>query len=211
MRRVLVLAVLIAASLGRAAAQSRTAPASVQLSLSFAAPAPALLAPLTVSALQPSLAPAVLSVAPALSAPAFAAAPKPVMAAFHTGDPSAYLKAARAAEYEPPEGDEHQSALYQLGLEREAADRAARTLFASPAPAARATAIDYEEFGRQLSRHPGLSLNAFSHTDAKRRILKASGYSRLHGAGGVPVPIERADDARVGKAFANVLRAFDRR
>jgi hypothetical protein len=137
--------------------------------------------------------------------------PKPVLAAFHSGDPAAYLKAARAAEYEPSEGDEHQTALYQLGLEREAADRAARRLFAAPEPAVRATAIDYVEFGRQLSRHPGLSLSAFRDASAKRAILKASGYSRLYGAGGVPVPIERADDVRVGKTFANVLRAFERR
>jgi hypothetical protein len=73
-----------------------------------------------------------------------------------------------------------------------------------------ATKIDYEEFGRQVKAHPGLSSNPFQHAPAKRKILKASGYDRLRGPEG-PVAIERASDARVGMAFARVLRAFERR
>lgn len=185
-------------------AQVRTAP--VQLSLNFAAPTPSFASPLAAAPLAP------IALTPALGVtPAFAAIPAPVFAAFHSGDPVAYVKAARAAEYEPPEGDEHQNALYQLGLQREAADKAVLELDRPEAAPARATKIDYDEFGRQLSRAPGLSANVFQHADAKRRILKASGYTRLYGAGGVPVAIDRAADARVGKTFANVLRAFQRR
>ena len=196
-RRLLLLAAFLAPQ--AAYAQVRTAP--VQLSLSFApAPAAFLAAPPSLSAFQP------LSLAPSLS-------PSPIVAAFHTGDPAVFLKTARAAEYEPPEGDEHQNALYRLGLEREAVERALAKAGQADAPPvkARKTAIDYDEFGRNLASAPGLSLDPFKHADAKRRILKASGYSRIYGAGGVPVPIDRAADVRVGKTFANVLRAFERR
>ncbi len=205
MRRFSLLALCLWAP--AALAQVRTAP--VQLSLDFHAPTPSFTAPLSISPLAP-LAP--VSLTPSLGvAPSFAPIPAPVIAAFHSGDPAAFVKAARKAEYEPPEGDEHQNALYQLGLQREAADKALLALdHPEPAPA-RTTKIDYDEFGRQLSRSPGLSTNVFQHTDAKRRILKASGYTRLYGAGGVPVPIDRAADVRVGKTFANVLRAFERR
>lgn len=205
MRRFSLLALCLWAP--AALAQVRTAP--VQLSLNFSAPTPAFTAPLSVAPLSP-LTPA--SLTPSLgAAPAFAPIPAPVIAAFHSGDPVAFVKAARKAEYEPPEGDEHQTALYQLGLQREAADKAVLALdHPEPAPA-RATKIDYDEFGRQMARAPGLSANVFQHVDAKRRILKASGYTRLYGAGGIPVPIDQAADVRVGKTFANVLRAFQKR
>ncbi len=188
-------------------------PQGGQLSFSFA-PAPVLAAggPSASPALAaPSLIPAVQP-APA---PFFAPIPRAVAEAFHSGDATAFVRAARRAEYRPPEGDEQQSALYQLGLEREAAERSARALVEAAAPPPvperkRGTRIDYEEFGRQLAAHPGLSANPFQHAAAKRRILKASGYSRLYGAGG-PVAIESASDVRVGKAFENVRRAFERR
>lgn len=189
-------------------AQVRAVPEGVQLRLDFAPAVTTLAAALPVASLTPSAA-LTPSLIPA-PAPIFAEIPKPVLAAFHAGDAPAFLKASRAAEYEPPEGDEHQNALYQLGLEREAADRAVRGLD-KPAVAAKTTKIDYDEFGRQLARAPGLSLNPFQHADAKRRILKASGYARLYGTGGVPIKIDDAADIRVGKAFASVLRAFERR
>ncbi len=200
MKRFLLLALWLAP--GAVLAQVRGVP-EVQLSLDFAAvpaisPAVMAAAPLTMT---PSLAPS----------PIFAAIPAPVLNAFHSGDAPAFLKAARIADYRPPESDEHQNALYQLGLEREAADKAMRETAEPVVAVARKTKIDYDEFGRQLLRSPGLSSNPFQHTDAKRRILKASGYSRLYGAGGVAVAIDRASDIRVGKAFASVLRAFERR
>ena len=76
---------------------------------------------------------------------------------------------------------------------------------------ARKTKIDYDEFGRQLASRQGLSLDPFRHADAKRRILRAAGYDVLHGAGGKRIPLDEAADVRVGSAFLNVKRAFDRR
>jgi len=75
---------------------------------------------------------------------------------------------------------------------------------------ARSSKIDYEEFGRQIAARPGISQNVFQHAEAKRRILRASGYSVLYGAGGIRIPLEDASDARIGNVFANVLRAFNR-
>jgi hypothetical protein len=167
-RRLLLLAAFLAAP--SAFAQTRSAPAFVQLSFNFA-PSPALTAPLTV----PSLAPLASLQAPALQPSIIAPAPAPVMAAVAAGE--------TAIEAIVPKGK----------------------------PVARATAIDYEEFGRRLAGSPGLSLDPFKHAEAKRRILKAAGYSRLYGAGGVPIPIDQAADVRVGRAFANVHRAYRRR
>lgn len=212
MRFLLVLAGLLAAA-PSSAAILRLPVAGAQLSLF--APAPVVLpgAEKTFFPVpSPVLAAPVLTPTPA---PLFAAMPKAVEAAFFAGDPAGFVKAARAAEYDIPEGDEHQAALYQLGLEREAADRRVMDLMdaAEPGPVAkpkRATKIDYEEFGRQLAKHPGLSSSPFQHGPAKRKILKASGYDRLRGPEG-PVTIERATDARVGMAFVHVLRAYERR
>jgi hypothetical protein len=90
---------------------------------------------------------------------------------------------------------------------------APNTVAAAPATAARpkrSTKIDYEEFGRQIAGRPGISTNVFQHADAKRRILRASGYDVLYGAGGRRIALGDATDARVGAAFANVMRAFSR-
>lgn len=202
MRGLLALASCLVAHAAYGAAAS--APAKVQLQLSFA-PAPTGPALLTVGSL-----PGPLSVSPALQ-PSFTPIPAAVKATFDSGDADSYLKSARVARYQPPSGDEHQNALYRLGQEREAAERAVRELDRVQAPAVRATVIDYEEFGRQLVRHPGLGPGVFQQTYAKRRILKAAGYARLIGPGGIRISIERADDARVGKAFASVLRTYNRR
>ena len=75
----------------------------------------------------------------------------------------------------------------------------------------RKTKMDYDEFGRQVAAAPSLDLNAFRHTDAKRRILAASGYTHLYGAGGVRIPLAKANDVRVGNAFLSVKKTFDRR
>lgn len=214
MRRLLVFSWLLAA--GAASAAIPRLPA-VETQLSLFAPVPAVVPVAEKSFIfpSPSAATAIPALSPAVAAPVFVAMPSPVKAAFFAGDPAGFVKAVRAADYEIPEGDEHQSALYQLGLEREAADRRVMDLMdaAQPGPAAkpkRATKIDYEEFGRQLARNPGLSSSPFQHASAKRKILKAAGYDRLRGPEG-PVAIERATDARVGMAFAHVLRAFEHR
>lgn len=213
MRRLLALSWLLAA--GTAAAAIPRLPA-VETQLSLFAPAPAIVPVAEKSFFfpSPSAVPALPVLTSASVAPVFAPMPAPVKAAFFAGDPAGFVKAVRAADYDIPDGDEHQSALYQLGLEREAADRRVMELMAdAEAPVAkpkRATKIDYEEFGRQLAAHPGLSSSPFQHAPAKRKILKAAGYDRLRGPDG-PVAIERATDARVGMAFAHVLRAFERR
>lgn len=203
MRRILLLSLWLTVP-GVCGAQVRLAP-PVQLSLF--APAPVLVAPVAFPALA---APVLLAPAPSLSS-VFAAVPAPVLKAFHAGDAPAYLKAARTHEYQPPDGDEHQSALYQLGLEREAAERAMLAVEQPAVPAGRSTKIDYETFGRRLAQTSGLSSNPFNGTSAKRRILKAAGYTRLYGAGGKPIAIDDASDVRIGKVFANVLRAYERR
>lgn len=212
MRRLFVLSWLLAA--GTASAAIPRVPA-VGTQLSLFAPVPVLAPVAEKSFFFPSPTLVVPAAIPLNAAPVFAPMPEPVKAAFFAGDPAGFVKAVRAEDYEIPEGDEHQSALYQLGLEREAADRRVLALMdaAEPGPVAkpkRATKIDYEEFGRQLAKHPGLSSSPFQHGPAKRKILKASGYDRLRGPEG-PVTIERATDARVGMAFAHVLRAYERR
>ena len=142
----------------------------------------------------------------------FEPAPAAVQDAFRSGDPERYLEAARRTEYVPPEGDDAQAALYDLGLQKEASEKAFLAALKAPAPKLqRSTRIDYEEFGRLLARWKGLDHNVFRHAEEKREILKASGYDALTGPGGRRIPLDQADDVRVGKAFLNVLRAFEKR
>ena len=75
----------------------------------------------------------------------------------------------------------------------------------------RTTKIDYDAFGRQLGLNPGLSLNIFGATDAKRGILAASGYTHLVGAGGRRIALADATAARIGAAFDKILRTFNNR
>jgi hypothetical protein len=75
----------------------------------------------------------------------------------------------------------------------------------------RKTKMDYDEFSRQISAAPGLDPNPFRHADTKRRILAASGYTHLYGAGGSRIPLADAADVRVGNAFLSVKKTFDRR
>lgn len=182
--------------------------------LAPAAFSPALSASAWPAAAAASAAASAAAASPAAAAvPSFEPVPREVLAAFRSGDPQAYLAAARRADYEPPETDDAQSDLYQRGLEQEQSDRA---FFASlSAPAAprpvRRTKIDYAEFGRRLASSPEVSLDVFRDSAAKRQILRASGYDVLIGKGGLRIPLDQASDARVGQAFLHVKRIFDRR
>jgi hypothetical protein len=193
----------------------------VQLSLDFGAPMPAALAPaLPVNPLS----------APVL--PSGPAMPAPVARALAAGDAHAFYKAVLAAGYDLPRGDDHQERLLKEGADRAAADaamfdgrgRAAGRDFGyateKPAPPAakpspdrkpRATKIDYAEFGRLLALTPRLSESRFRDTEAKRRILRASGYTHLIGPGGRRIPLSIADEARVGRAFEHTLETYRRR
>lgn len=185
-------------------ARPAAAPRAVQLSLDFSA--------------RPALSAPSLSLAPALAAPPALTPPAAVAQALKAGDPVAFYKAAVAAEYEVPEGDDHQERLFREGFEREEADRAFWELAADPGKTvreaksrARKTKLDYDEFGRLLALTPRLSLSAFQDIEPKRRILKAAGYTHLTGPGGKRIPIELADDIRVGRAFEHTRAAFERR
>lgn len=203
MRRSLVLYALLfaAPALGAELVRPRIEP--VQLSLPFAAPiaAATLTAPTPVTLSAPlSMTPAPAPAAAALSAVA-APAPAPVAAAVASPAPASTLpKMAPRRD----EGEDGRSQLQRLA--RNADDPGG----AFDAPR-RATKMDYDEFGRQLAVRPGLSLNPFDHADAKRRMLAASGYTHLFGAGGRRVPLAEASDVRVGKAFLSVKKTYDRR
>lgn len=183
-------ALLIAApSFGAAFVRPQAAP--VQLALPFAAPAAAMpLATPTIAAAPSALpaAPILPPAAPLLSAPV-PAAPQPTAAA------------------PAPRRDEGENGRPQLQRLAQSGDDAGRA-FDAPR---RATKMDYEEFGRQLARRPGLDENPFRHADEKRRMLAASGYTHLFGAGGRRIPLAEAADVRVGKAFLSVKKTFDRR
>jgi hypothetical protein len=192
-------ALLLVAPL-RAAEVVRPQAAPVQLSFSFATPAAAL--PLTAQTLAAT--PMALPVAAALpTAAPVLAAPLPILA------PTAIAAAPRAATVAAAsQEDERTDGRSQLqSLTRNEDNLKGRAFDSSK----RKTKMDYDEFGRQLAATPGLDLNAFRHTDAKRRILAASGYTHLYGAGGVRIPLSQANDVRVGNAFLSVKKTFDRR
>lgn len=143
--------------------------------------------------------------------------PASVVAALRAGDARAFARAAQAAEYEAPAGDEIQQGLLREAAERQQADAAMPQLLAA-AEAARAegkkgrkTKIDYDEFARLTALTPRLSLNTFQDVEPKRRILSASGYDKLIGPGGRRIPIAIADDSRVGHAFKNTYETLQRR
>lgn len=198
----------------------------VQLSLDFGAPRPAALAAaLPVNPLTAPLLPAVAapSAAPGLAAPSAPAPamPAPVARALAAGDAHAFYKAVAAAGYDLPRGDDHQERLLKEGADRAAADAAMfdhagdfrRAAEKSPPAAApkRATKIDYAQFGRLVALTPRLSESHFRDTEAKRRILMASGYTHLIGPGGRRIPLAIADEARVGRAFEHTLKTYRRR
>jgi hypothetical protein len=199
-RRPVFLYVLLLAAPALGVELARPSLAPVQLSLSFAAPvaapliSPALAAPLPALAVSLTAAPSPAAVA---AAPAAAFSLAPALAAAR---PPELLPAAATGN----EGEDGRSQLKRLA----SAAGSSGTAFDSPR---RATKMDYEEFGRQVAARPGLSLDPFQHADAKRRILAASGYTHLFGAGGRRVPLAEASDVRVGKAFLSVKRTFDRR
>jgi hypothetical protein len=181
----------------------------VQLSFSFAAPVA--LAP--ISALAPTLS-APLAAAPAPAA-AFAAAPIAVpVAAAVEATPAAEAFAASAAKTATvlpgtaiSGEDDKISGRAQLQTLANNLGASSRTFDASR----RSTKMDYDEFGRQLAARPGIDLSPFNQTEAKRRILSASGYTHLYGAGGVRIPLSQATDVRVGNAFLSVKKTYDRR
>lgn len=176
----------------------------VQLSLDFAA--------------KPAVAPIIT---PSATFFRFPDMPAPVATALNAGDAHAFYQAAIAHDWQIPRGDDRQEALFAEGEARAGAETAfAEAAFATLSepevilgkkkPAPRSTKLDYDEFGRQVSG-ARLSANVFRDTDAKRRILLASGYTHLTGPNGTRIPLARADDARIGKAFENVLSAYRRR
>lgn len=213
----------------------------VQLSLDFGAPRPAALAPaLAVNPLvAPVLpsgpatyqhAPGHVDNLPASAVLPALAVPAPVAQALAAGDAHAFYKAVVATGYDLPRGDDHQERLLKEGADREAADRAffdgqrsaaprvavpeppaAKTAKPLPDRKARATKIDYAEFGRLVALTPRLSESHFRDTEAKRRILMASGYTHLIGPGGKRIPLAIADEARVGRAFEHTLKTYRRR
>ena len=209
MRLTLALYTLVFAARAFGVELIRPSAPPVQLTFTFAAPA--MIAPLSAAAPMPLAAPlgsaptlapiAAISAAPtpaAVAAPALAAAP-PAAPAVIT-----LLPRSAPATSADEDGDDGRSQLRQLARDDVGTSRA----FDSPR---RATKMDYVEFGRQLARRSGLDLNPFNQADAKRRILAASGYTHLYGAGGVRIPIADASDVRVGNAFLRVKRTFDRR
>ena len=162
------------------------------------------------------------------AAPAAQALPAPVSRALAAGDPHAFYQAARAADYEPPQDDDRQQALYSEGAERAAAERAFARAAADPKrwprletaakPASgeaqkpgRKTKLDYERFARLVWLSPRLSTDPYRDTEAKRRILLAAGYTHLIGPKGRRIPLSIADEARVGRAFAHTLETLARR
>ena len=193
-RLVLLYTLLIVAPLHGAELVRPQAP--VQLSFSFAAPARAM--SLTALSPEPPLAlptAAALPVAaPVLAAPLPALIPVAVAPALTSASPT-------VKEDERTDG---RSQLQSLSRNEIGEGRA----FDS---SKRKTKMDYDEFGRQLAATPGLDMNAFRHAAAKRRILAASGYTHLYGAGGVRIPLAEANDVRVGNAFISVKKTFDRR
>lgn len=191
MRRLFALCALLIAAPSFGAALIRPQAAPVQLTLPFGAPAAAMplaAPPLAASPSALPAAPILPSAAPALSA-RVPAAPQPM---------------AVAPAPHKDEGADGRSQLQTLARDGDDADRA----FDAPR---RTTKMDYEEFGRQLARRPGLDENPFRHADEKRRMLAASGYTHLFGAGGRRIPLAEAADVRVGKAFLSVKKTFDRR
>jgi hypothetical protein len=192
-RRALALFSLVFAA--RAFGAEPVRPSFVPVQLAFSFEAPAMIAPLTARPpVSPSMslvaAPTLMPAAPELSAPA----------------PAEIPLAARSRPTASREDgdDEGRSQLQRLADD---AGGSSRVFDASR----RATKMDYEEFGRQLDRRPALDVNPFYHADAKRRILAASGYTHLYGAGGIRIPLAQASDARVGRAFLSVKKTFDRR
>lgn len=165
--------------------------------------------------------------------PSAAPVPAPVTRALAAGDAHAFYKAVVAAGYDVPQGDDHQERLLKEGADREAADRAffdgqrrsapgdfgyvteksapAAAKVPEPGRKPRATKIDYAEFGRLVALTPRLSESHFRDTEAKRRILMASGYTHLIGPGGRRIPLAIADEARVGRAFEHTLKTYRRR
>ncbi|MFI5345247.1 MAG: hypothetical protein ACHQ51_02620 [Elusimicrobiota bacterium] len=195
MRRMLLLyTLLIVAPLHGAELVRPQAP--VQLSFSFVSPAPVM--PLT--ALMPAAPIALPTVAVLPTAAPVLAVPVPVLPPAAVAPQPASVSPA-AEENERTDG---RSQLQSLSRSANGDGHA----FDSPK---RKTKMDYAEFGRQLAAAPGLDMNAFRHTDAKRRILAASGYTHLYGAGGVRIPLSQAADVRVGNAFLSVKKTFDRR
>jgi hypothetical protein len=213
MRRSLALYALLFAARASGVELARPPVAPVQLGFSFAAPpmiAPSLMAgPVAMLGLPgaaPMLTPVALAPAalvqlgfsfeePARAEPPAAAAPAvPVEAA-------PPIRTTPTASRED-EGEDGRSQLRRL-----ARGDSSRVFNASR----RATKMDYDEFGRQLARRPGLDQNSFNQSDSKRRVLAASGYTHLYGVGGVRIPIADASDVRVGNAFNSVKKTFDRR
>jgi hypothetical protein len=71
------------------------------------------------------------------------------------------------------------------------------------------TRINYEVFGRLLSKHTELQpRNPSAQTELKRSILRRSGYTHLIGRGGERVTIQSALDSRIGQAFGNVFNSY---
>lgn len=171
----------------------------VQLSLDFAA--------------KPAIAPIV---APSARFLQFPDMPAPVATALNAGDAHAFYRAAVAHDWQIPRGDDRQEALFAEGADRARAEAAfaklsePEVILGKKKPAPKSTKLDYDEFGRQISGSR-LSTNVFRDTDAKRRILLASGYTHLKGPNGTRIPLAKADDVRIGKAFENVLAAYSRR
>lgn len=198
LRLLLALAFAVPSWAGQTSAPAPAKP--VQLALDFSA--------------KPALGPLL---APVAAVPAIPQMPQDVFQALRGGEAHAFYTAAVAHEWDIPRGDDRQEALFAEGADRAAADAAFAKLsepaviLGKAAPKRRSTRIDYDEFGRQVAGARGLSANVFRDTDAKRRILLASGYTHLKGPNGARIPIGKADDVRVGRAFENVLKAYENR
>ena len=184
MRRPLLLSLLLLAGPALGVELVCPSAASVQLKFDFAAPVVAPIAAAVPLAAVAALVPAPVALT---AAPEISAAPAPIPAA------------------PAPEARETGRAQLETAA---AASASSNAVFDAPR---KTTKMDYEEFGRQVAARPSLSLNPFEHADAKRRILSASGYTHLFGAGGRRVPLADASDVRVGKAFLSVKKTSDRR
>ena len=153
-----------------------------------------------------------------------AAMPAQVAQAVRGGDAAAFYRACIESDYTPPKTDDAQQRLFYEGASLAAAYRisASRPLPAQAAPKPksktaakpkaekprRPTKIDYETFGRLIAQTPLLSQDPVKHIEPKRHILAMAGYTHLYGPKPTRIPIALADDDRVGRAFANTLKAF---
>lgn len=163
--------------------------------------------------------------------------PPAVARAVADGDPRGVFRAARRADWLPSETSGPPHDLYQLGESLHEADRLAleRTLEhvfdrslprpplvvagrkpspppkpSKPPKPRRRSIFDFKLFGELLRKNPVLAEHPLKHIETKRRILEACGYWRLVGPGNSRIPIRQAEEARVARVFADVLRRYRR-